>query len=101
MRANRRWTSLAAAVAGVVLTVSTGCQTHFGGMTLPSPRYLDHYPQYFIPDPQFPLQRELNSMLDPEAAANRAGAANPAALPAVGPVAAPAPVAPAPIGPGR
>jgi hypothetical protein len=83
--------SVAAAVAGVALTGVTGCQTYFGGMTLPSPRYLDHYPQYFTPDPQFPLQRELNGQLDPEGAGNRVGGANPAALPAVGPVAAPAP----------
>jgi hypothetical protein len=101
MRANRRWTSLATFVAGISVTVATGCQTHFGGMTLPSPRYLDHYPQYFTPDPEFPLQRELNSMLDPEAAGNRAGGANPAALPAVGPVVAPAPAPVAPVGPGR
>lgn len=32
-----------------------------GGMTLPSPRYLEHYPQYFAPDPVFPLPRELAS----------------------------------------
>ncbi len=96
MRANRRWMSLAAALAGVTLSGTTGCQTYFGGMTLPSGRYLDHYPQYFAPDPQFPLQKELNSQLDPEGAANRIGAGNPAALPAVGAVAAPAP-----IGPGR
>jgi hypothetical protein len=92
----RRFWSWAALTAGTALAGLTGCQTHMGGMTLPSPRYLDHYPQYFIPDPQFPLQKELNSQLDPEGVANRVGAGNPAALPAVGPVAAPAP-----IGPGR
>ena len=30
----------------------------FGGVTLPSGRYLQHPPQYFPPDPVFPLQRE-------------------------------------------
>jgi hypothetical protein len=30
-----------------------------GGMTLPSPRYLEHHPQYFPPEPAFPLAREL------------------------------------------
>ncbi len=30
-----------------------------GGMTLPSGRYLDHFPQYFAPDPVFPMPREL------------------------------------------
>jgi len=34
--------------------------------TLPSPRYLEHYPQYFPPDPAFPLPRELATMTDPE-----------------------------------
>jgi hypothetical protein len=29
------------------------------GMTLPSPRYLEHYPQVFVPDAAFPLPREL------------------------------------------
>ncbi|MBX9581609.1 MAG: hypothetical protein K2X87_15010, partial [Gemmataceae bacterium] len=27
--------------------------------TLPSPRYLEHHPPYFAPDPSFPLPREL------------------------------------------
>jgi hypothetical protein len=31
----------------------------FGGMTLPSGRYLEHQPQYFPADPVFPLPREL------------------------------------------
>jgi hypothetical protein len=48
-----------------------------GGMTLPSGRYLDHYPQYFPPDPQHPLPRELAGQEDPvgatELAAQRAG----------------------------
>jgi hypothetical protein len=38
----------------------TGCQTWMGGMTLPSPHYLEHHnPQYFPAEPQFPLTREL------------------------------------------
>jgi hypothetical protein len=39
-----------------------GCpfaQTCEAGMTLPSPRYLEHPPQYFAPSPPFPLPREL------------------------------------------
>ena len=43
-----------------------------GGMTLSSPRYLDHYPQYFPPDPAHPLPRELGSMEDPQGVARRA-----------------------------
>jgi hypothetical protein len=42
------------------LSVTTGCQTWMGGMTLPSPHYLEgHPPQYFPQDPDFPLTREL------------------------------------------
>ena len=58
-------------------------------MTLPSPHYLEHPPQYFPPDPDYPLQREVNSQLNQAAAA---AAANPAIA---GPVPAPAvPAAP-------
>jgi hypothetical protein len=64
-----------------------------GGMTLPSPRYLEHYPQYFAPDPAFPLPRELACQEDPEGAARRAGGATCAV-----PVAAGAPVKPGIIG---
>ena len=86
---------LSAALGVVALTGLTGCQTWFGGMTLPSGRYLDHYPQYFPPDPQHPLPRELASQEDPEGAARRAGGVGAAG---VAPLAPPAPV-PAP-GPG-
>ncbi len=71
----------------------TGCQTWFGGMTLPSGRYLEHYPQYFAPDPQHPLPRELASQEDPEGAARRAGGLG-------GGIAPIAPVAPVPAAPG-
>lgn len=37
------------------------------GMALPSPRYLQHAPQYFPPDPAFPLPRELRAMECPPA----------------------------------
>lgn len=40
----------------------TGCQTHIAGMTLPSGYYLHHRPQYFPPEPSFPLSRELATM---------------------------------------
>ena len=91
MRTNRRWLASAAALLGLTLTCSSGCQTVMGGMTLPTGRYLEHYPQYFAPDPAFPLPRELASQEDPEGAARRAGG------PALG--AAPvAPGAPAPVG---
>jgi hypothetical protein len=79
----------------MALTGSTGCQTWYGGMTLPSGRYLEHYPQYFAPDPQHPLPRELASQEDPEGAARRAGGFG-----GIAPVAPAAPV-PAPAGGGR
>ncbi|MBM3978784.1 MAG: hypothetical protein FJ304_00600 [Planctomycetes bacterium] len=81
MRTRVRW--LASVAALLSLSLSSGCQTWFGGMTLPSGRYLDHFPQYIAPDPAFPLPRELASQEDPEGAARRAGG------PAIG-----APVAP-------
>lgn len=55
-----RWTKrLSVAAFGLLLTGLTGCQTWVGGMTLPSGYYLDHPPQYFRPDPDFPLEKEL------------------------------------------
>ena len=41
-----------------------GCQTWVpeAGLTLPSPDYLKHQPQYFPPSPAFPLSRELASL---------------------------------------
>ena len=73
MRTNRLWTASVAALLGLALSCSTGCQTVMGGMTLPTGRYLEHFPQYFAPDPSFPLPRELASQEDPEGAARRGG----------------------------
>jgi hypothetical protein len=85
MTTKRRWQLACAAGLGLGLATSTGCQTHIisAGMTLPSPHYLEHPPQYFPPDPDYPLQREVNSQLNQAAAA---AAANPAIA---GPVALP------------
>ena len=54
---------LGCATASVLasLVAATGCQTQIAGMTLPSGYYLQHPPQYFPPDPDFPLQNELNA----------------------------------------
>jgi hypothetical protein len=92
MMSMRRWQVVFAAGLGLGLTVTTGCQTHIigTGMTLPSPHYLEHPPQYFPPDPDYPLQRELNSQLNQAAAA---AAANPT-------IAGPVPVPAVPAGPG-
>ncbi len=80
----RRRLVLGAAVAAIS---ASGCQTWYGGMTLPSPHYLKHPPQYFLPDPTFPLQRELDSMSDPEGSARRSTAGAPVGGPAVTPLA--------------
>lgn len=52
--------------AGLGLAVLTGCQgwQNEAGITLPSPHYLRHPPQYFPPSPPYPLQKELNSLED-------------------------------------
>ena len=61
MQTTRRAKLLSLAALGVSLSLSTGCQTWMGGMTLPSPHYLDgHPPQYFPQEPEFPLPRELS-----------------------------------------
>jgi hypothetical protein len=50
--------------ASLGLALVNGCQTWVpeAGLTLPSPRYLQHLPQYFPPSPSFPLPRELESL---------------------------------------
>ncbi len=83
----RRWGGTLLAGLGVALTALSGCQTWKDGMTLPSPAYLEHPPQYFAPSPAFPLTREL-------AAQERAAAA------AMGDVGGPAPLPEAVPGPG-
>lgn len=99
-RGMSRWLVRSAAGLGAVLFVAqTGCQTYpagFSGMTLPSPHYLKHYPQYFPPDPAFPLQRELDSMSTAQVAPGPGGGGGlPAPLPGVpGVLPAPAPIPP-------
>ena len=91
MSNTKRWVACLAAAIGLG---QAGCQTWVGGMTLPSPRYLQHYPQYFSPDPEFPLPRELASQEDPTGtirAGGGAGGAGPAPV---------APAAPVPLGGG-
>jgi hypothetical protein len=63
------------AALGLTLAVSTGCQTQLPitGQTLPSPRYLDHQPQYIPPSPPFPLPRE-QATLEAQAGAPVPGA---------------------------
>ena len=61
--------------AGLGLAMLSGCQTWVpeAALTLPSPWYLQHFPQYIPPSPPFPLTNELQSL---EAAAAQQ-AANP------------------------
>ncbi len=84
------------ATLGLTFGMLTGCQTWMGGMTLPSPHYLEgHVPQYFPQEPDFPLQRELAyqeetaGLLQPRDGAAPRGAA---------PVPGVAPAGPAPAG---
>jgi hypothetical protein len=53
-----------ALLIGLGLAGLSGCQTWVpeAGLTLPSPSYLKHQPQYIPPSPQFPLPKELASL---------------------------------------
>jgi hypothetical protein len=90
----KQWLAGVVAGLGFALSALSGCQTWTAGMTLPSPRYLEHPPQYFPPSPPFPLARELASQ---EAAAAAAAAGGLPGGPAVPP---PVPVPPGGPGPG-
>jgi len=59
MHRTRRLGYLCMTGLGLAIVSLAGCQTWEGGMTLPSGRYLEHPPQYILPDPPFPLTREL------------------------------------------
>lgn len=65
---------------GLAFLALSGCQTWMAGMTLPSPHYLLHPPQYIPPSGPFPLPRELAGQ-EAAAAAPVAGAAPAGALP--------------------
>lgn len=92
MTRTQRWTSMWAVGVGLAVTALSGCQTWVGGMTLPSPHYLKHPPQYIPPSPPFPLPRELASQ-EAAAAAGRGGVAPgaPAPLPPPAPIVPPPP----------
>jgi hypothetical protein len=74
MKTSRCCKRLGVAAAGLLLVGLTGCQTWVGGMTLPSPYYMDHRPQYFRPDPDFPLEKELATQQGHDRLAIGAGA---------------------------
>ena len=78
-----RWRSLRRSGLGLAFLALSGCQTwgpNLGGITLPSPHYLEHPPQYIPPSPPFPLPRELASQ-EAAAAAPVVGGAAEGALP--------------------
>jgi hypothetical protein len=61
----RRTTLLRNGLAALGLCAAlglTGCQSDFGGQTLPSPSYLLDDVQYFAPGPEFKLTREAAAM---------------------------------------
>ena len=101
MKTMRRCQCLDLISLGLLMATLTGCQTQVAGMTLPSGHYLKHPPQYFAPDPVFPLERELAAMQDQAIA--QQGAAGPAAVPPqpVVPPAAAVPAPPPPVPPAR
>jgi hypothetical protein len=76
--------------AGVLIAGVGTTQTWVAGMTLPSPRYLEHQPQYFPPSPVFPLENELAQ----QQAVWAAPAPGLPGVPAPAPLAAPVPVLP-------
>ncbi len=92
----------------MAVSLSVGCQTQMAGMTLPSGRYLEHFPQYFPPDPDFPLPRELAYQEETAGLLNRKGPIpTGVGVGPVPPVAVPPPpvmppgAPPAPMPPGR
>ena len=61
MKTTRR--SVWLVLAGLGLSLLSGCQTWVAeaGITVPSPSYLRHSPQYFPPSDPYPLPKELRS----------------------------------------
>lgn len=61
MKANK-WTKAVLLGVGLTALSATGCQTHIGGQTLPSPYYLIDDVQYFAPGSENKLARESAAM---------------------------------------
>lgn len=59
MKTTRGWPRGLLAGLGLALTALAGCQGQVGGLTLPSPHYLEHAPQYIPDSPPYPFAREL------------------------------------------
>ncbi|HKI38395.1 MAG TPA: hypothetical protein VKA46_41480 [Gemmataceae bacterium] len=60
MNTTRRWLCLPTAGIGLMLAALAGCQTWLpeAGLTLPSPHYLEHPPQYIPRSGPFPFPNE-------------------------------------------
>jgi hypothetical protein len=60
----RYWKTCLALFGASLLAAASGCQTWVpeAAVTLPSPYYLDHPPQYIPPSPSFPLPKEMASL---------------------------------------
>jgi hypothetical protein len=97
MKRTRGWRRLWTASLGLALAAGAGCQTWVPGaaLTLPSPHYLEHPPQYIPPSPHFPLSRELASQ-EATWAQGPVGGPGPLPAPVGGPAPLPAPVVPRP-----
>ena len=76
------------ALVGISLALAglAGCQTQYGGMTVPTGHYLEHPPSYApYESPPYPFARELSTQQAQNAAAEAAagpGAGLPARVPA-------------------
>lgn len=83
------WRGLGSLLVGLGLSLTMGCQTWMGGMTLPSPNYLTDKPDYIPHQPTFKLPNEMAAMQAAQGggAPMRPGAGGPPAAP----VAPPAP----------
>jgi hypothetical protein len=62
---NNPWRSVRAVLLGLGAAAAlglTGCQSDYGGQTLPSPYYMDDDVQYFPPGPQMRLSQEAAAL---------------------------------------
>jgi hypothetical protein len=59
-----KWRTVLLVLACMGVGMISGCQNWpmEAGITIPSPWYLGHPPQYFPPSPPYPLPKELNGL---------------------------------------
>ena len=61
-RSNTRFYSLLLGIGLVAVSFGSGCQSHLGGQTLPSPWYINDDVQYHAPATEMILAREAAVM---------------------------------------